>query len=74
MEQEHVAHTRLHGESPDLDHGAELTLVRRVQHNRDGADDAQEAAQDAKHVEPLVQYEVRQDGTAQECAGIEVVG
>ena len=56
--------TWLHGEAPDFEQRVDLTLRRRMQHDDTAADDAQRAAQHAKHVEPLIEHEVRQNRTA----------
>ena len=58
--------TRLHGQLPDLHHGAQVALRRRVQHDGEGAGDAQHAAQHAKKVEALVEDVVRKHGAAWE--------
>ena len=56
--------TRLRCQHTHLEHGAQGLLSRRVQHDGERPRDAQEAAQQAKQVEALVEHQVRQDCTA----------
>ena len=62
-----MGRTRLHCEVPDVEDVGDGFFLGGVEDNGDGADDAEQAAEHAKHVELLLEDDVREDGAA--CGG-----